>query len=67
MKTEKTISTTVVVETYCRPMYWAVISAVSKNVGDEYVMAMFHSKTDAEFFVERLPPQNLEIRKIVER
>lgn len=65
MKTEKVIKQIATVETYCRPMHWAVVAIVSKNIGDEYVIATFYSEHDAEHFVDSMPPQNLEVRKIV--
>lgn len=67
MKLEKIVTITQVVETYCRPMSWAVVTIISERPRDEYVMALFHSKTDAEHFVNSLPPQNLEVRKVVSR
>jgi hypothetical protein len=63
IKTVKTVTTTVEVDTPCRPMYWAVISTGVS--GSEYVMAQFHTETDARHFVGSVPPQGLEVRKIV--
>lgn len=65
MKTEKTITTTTAVYTYCRPMYWAIVQTKSDNPNNEYVIAQFNSEHDAKFFVDKLPPQGLEVRKIV--
>lgn len=71
MQTEKTITTTKAVYTYSRPMHWAVVTIMSNRDRDEAVesleavIAQFHSETDARFFVDSLPPQNLEVRKIV--
>ena len=65
MIVEKTITQTVQVQVCSRPMHWAVVSVAPENDGDEYVIAQFHSEADAKFFVERLPPQGLKVRKIV--
>ncbi len=65
MKTEKTITTTKAVYTYSRPMHWAVVTIMSNRESDEAVIAQFHSETDARFFVDKVPSQNLEVRKIV--
>jgi hypothetical protein len=62
IKTVKTVTTTVEVDTPCRPMYWAVISTGA--AGAEYIMAQFNSENDARHFVRSVPPQGLEVRKI---
>lgn len=66
MKVEKLVTTVILVETYCRPMCWAVVVTDKNNPKNEHVMAQFHTHSDAEFFVKQLPPQGLEVRKIVE-
>jgi len=66
MKVEKLVTTIIPVEIYCRPMCWAVVVTDKNNPKNDYVMAQFHSHTDAEFFVKQLPSQGLEVRKVVE-
>ena len=51
MITEKTVTTTTTVETYCRPMQWAVVLRNKNISNDEYVIAQFHSMDDAESFI----------------
>ncbi len=70
---EKTITQTVQVDVYCRPMQWAVVvvtpfqllDPTSYDARHGEVIAQFHTEADAMFFVDRLPPQGLEVRKIV--
>lgn len=63
---EKTITQTVQVDVYCRPMHWAVVTVPLSGYPDNpYVIAQFNSESDAKFFVANLPPQGLEVRKIV--
>jgi hypothetical protein len=70
---EKTITQTVQVQVCSRPMHWAVVTVTpfplldptSYDARHGEVIAQFHSETDAKFFVDILPPQGLEVRKIV--
>lgn len=64
IRTEKYMLTLVDVETYCRPMNWAVVTVVSDKPNDEFVIAQFYSENDAKFFVEKLPSQGLQVRRI---
>lgn len=66
MRLEKVVTRLVPVETYCQPMFWAIDQTKSDRPDNEYVIAQFNSEHDAKFFVEKLPPQGLEVRRIVE-
>jgi len=71
VRTEKTITSVVETDVYCRPMDWAVVKVASPRLGDEYVIAQFNTIDDALVFATNpvslsklLPSQSLEVRKI---
>ena len=45
------VTTTAQVETFVQPMRYAIVSINNKSMSD-YVFAMFHSFTDAEFYLK---------------